>query len=83
MPRYFIDTDDGRLHVIDDEGHDLADHAQARELAIRALSDMTRDDPGQSDRRAFSARVRSSDGSTVYTASLTLDGEWWVEAPGA
>ena len=81
MPCYFIDTDDGRLHVIDDEGHDLADPTAARDLAHEALSDMARDGLTGAERRGFSARVRTEDGSTIYTASLTLDGEWWIEQP--
>ena len=81
MPCYFIDTDDGRLHVIDDEGHDLADPAAARDLAHEALSNMARDGLTGAERRGFSARVRTEDGSTIYTASLTLDGKWWVEQP--
>ena len=81
MPRYFIDTDDGHTVVVDDEGYDLADHAAARDLALRALSDMARDTLSENDRRAYTSRIRAEDGSAIYGASLTLTGEWWGAPP--
>lgn len=81
MPRFFIDTDDGRLAVTDKDGYELANVRAARDLAIRALCEMTQGDPGPADRCALSARVRSEDGGTLYSAALTLTGEWWTAAP--
>lgn len=81
MPRYFIDTDDGRMEVADDEGHDFPDGLAARDFAHDALADMARDGLTGAERRAFSARIRAEDGRTLYTASLTLAGEWWIEPP--
>ncbi|WP_409566230.1 DUF6894 family protein [Methylobacterium sp. J-070] len=82
MPRFFIDTDDGRMTVTDEDGYELANVRAARDLAVRALCEMTQGDPGPADRRALSARVRSADGRTLYSVALTLTGEWWT-APHA
>ena len=79
MPRFFIDTDDGRTGFVDEDGYELADPHAARDLAVRALSDMARSGSTASDQRILTARVRAEDGSTLYSASLTLSGEWWID----
>lgn len=81
MPLFFIDTDDGCTRIVDEDGHELADAQAAHALATRALSDMAQDGLGESDRREFSTQVRAADGSTVYSAALTLIGEWWIAPP--
>ncbi len=43
VPRYFIDTNDDDLFVVDDEGLDLLDAQAARKAAQAALADMARE----------------------------------------
>ena len=74
MPRFFIDTDDGDVHIHDDEGFDLADAEAARREAMTVLPDMARDKLPDGDRRTFVATVRDDAGSVVYSATLTLVG---------
>ena len=81
MPRYFLDSADGDLKVIDDEGIELQDPREARKFAIDVLPDMARDKIPDGDHREFSVRVRDHDGRVIYTASLTLSGEWQVTPP--
>lgn len=76
MPRYFFDSDDGDLHVIDDEGQEALDAAAARDLALSLLPHMARDKLPDGDRRNFQVRVRDERGDVIYTADLTLRGEW-------
>lgn len=78
MPHFFIDTDDGDLPHHDDEGLDLPDVQAARNAAMSALPDMARDKLPDSDRRTFSAIVRNEAGTVLYTATLSLVGEWQV-----
>ena len=81
MPRYYIDTDDGDLSIIDDAGFDLSGAAEARTMAIDALPDMARDKLPDGDRRTFSVRVRDEQGAMIYSAEMTLVGEWHVRPP--
>ncbi|WP_336489296.1 DUF6894 family protein [Methylobacterium nigriterrae] len=76
MPRFFIDTDDGDLHVRDDEGQDLPDRAAAREIAIDVLPDMARSELPDGDRRTFTSSVRDESGTVIFRASLSLVAEW-------
>ena len=81
MPRFFIDTDDGDVHVQDDEGFDLEDVEAARREAMTVLPDMARDKLPDGDRRTFVATVRDHAGSVVYSASLTLVGVSFAKPP--
>ena len=56
MPRYFIDTDDGRLRVQDDEGWEAPDAEAARDMALAALPEMAGDALPDGDRREFAVR---------------------------
>lgn len=76
MPLYFIDTDNGDFHDHDDTGHDLADVEAARRAAIKALPEMARDKLPDGDKCLFSACVRDTDGTVLYTVELALTGEW-------
>jgi hypothetical protein len=74
MPLYFIDTDDGDMAIIDDEGMDLPSDYAARIAALQALPDMAREKIPDGDKRTFSARVRREDQTLVYSVVLKLDG---------
>lgn len=76
MTRYFFDIDDGQRHTPDDDGTEMADRAQLRKEAIRALADVTRDELPNSDQRVFSIKVRDGDDRQVFYATLTLVAEW-------
>ena len=77
MPRYFIDTDDGDILVIDDQGQVLLSEASARSFALDALPDMARERmPDHSNRHTFVIGVRDETGDVIFRASLTLKGEW-------
>lgn len=76
MPRYFIDTSDGNLNVIDREGLELPNDEAAREAALGTLPDMARDLIPDGDRRSFTVSVRDMTGNTIYSAALTLKGNW-------
>ncbi|WP_132254409.1 DUF6894 family protein [Methylobacterium segetis] len=80
MPRFFIDSDDGELHVDDNEGLDLKDAVAARVVAIALLPEMARQKLSDSDLRTFNVRVRDEQGEMIYTADLILRGEWKVPA---
>ena len=79
MPRYFFDTNDGDQFADDDVGLELSDPEAARRAAITALPDMAYDKLPDGDRRDFSVRVRDEAGNTIYSASLTLNGEWHIQ----
>ncbi|MFD0937051.1 DUF6894 family protein [Methylobacterium trifolii] len=81
MPRYFIDTDDGDLMIVDDEGHDLPNLTAARRAANKVLPEMAREKIQDDDRRTLYARVRAEDGTDVYTATLSLVGKWNIKPP--
>jgi len=74
MPTYYIDTDDGDLFLVDDEGIELPGDADARLAALRALPDMARDRIPDGDKRTFTVRVTRSDRTLVYSAVLRLEG---------
>ncbi len=76
MPRYFFETHDGDTVHVDQEGLELADNANARLEALRAFSDMARDNIPNGDHRVFSSIVRNEAGAVVYAATMTLDGRW-------
>ncbi len=76
MPRFFIDTDDGDRLDRDEDGYDLVDRAAARIEAIGALPDLARSQIPDGDRRTFTVRVRDGTGTTLYEATLTLEGRW-------
>ncbi len=52
-------------------------------MALSALPDMARDKMPDCDRRTFKAIVRDDNGQEIYTATLTLVGEWKVTPPSS
>lgn len=83
MPRYFIDTDDDDMPVVDELGQELSNDAAARNLALASLPDMLSAKLPACDRRSFRASVRDERGAVLYRATLSLDGEWLGEARSA
>lgn len=78
MPRYFIDSNDDDYLVRDEDGNEMDGPLAARIAALRALPDMTRDRVPDGDRRTFAVTVRNEASEVLYTATLTLVGEWTV-----
>ena len=81
MAHYTIDTDDDDLLVEGDYGEGLTCLSTARRMALSALPDIARDKLPDGDRRTFKATVRDDNGLEIYTATLTLVGEWKVTPP--
>lgn len=79
VPRYFIDTNDDDLFVLDEEGLDLLDAQAARKAAQAALPDMAQEKLPDGDNRTFCATVRDETGEAIYQVSLTLRGQWRVD----
>jgi hypothetical protein len=72
MPRFFIDTDDGNLPVIDVDGADYRDLASAEDMAMRTLPEMAQSRPPARNWREISATVRDEAGVVRFRASLAL-----------
>lgn len=83
VPRYFIDTNDDDLFVVDDEGLDLLDAQAARKVAQAALPDMAQEKLPDGDDRTFCASVRDETGEVIYKVTLTLRGEWRADKPAS
>ena len=83
VPRYFIDTNDDDLFVVDDEGLDLLDAQAARKAAQAALPDMAQEKLPDGDDRTFCASVRDETGEVIYKVTLTLRGEWRAYKPAS
>ena len=81
MPHFFIDTDDGRFRVEDEEGGVYDDAEAARDAAVAVLPEMALRKLSGCDPREFTVRVRDEAGAMVYTATLSLVGEWHVAVP--
>ncbi len=76
MPHFFFDTDDGDRSVHDSEGMDLPNPEEARRLVLGVLPDMARNNVPDGYRRTFAIAVRDKAGTTIYRATLSLEGEW-------
>ncbi|AWN41386.1 DUF6894 family protein [Methylobacterium durans] len=83
MPRFFIDSDDGNLHVHDDEGQDFPDAESARRLATAMLPDMAREKVASGDPSTFLVQVRDEAGVTLYQGTLSFVGAWRDPAASA
>ena len=81
MPRYYIDTDDGSLFITDDEGREYASIAAARAMAQRAVVDMAHRLIPDGEHRTFTAAIRDENGTVLYVATLSFDGEWKISPP--
>lgn len=76
MPRFFIDTTDGDLVVMDRDGVVVHDEQAARKAALAAFPDMARETMPDGDNLRFAVRIRNSAGTVIYSAALTLSGGW-------
>ena len=83
MAHYTIDTDDDDEYVEGDYGEGLTCPSTARRMALSALPDMARDKLPDGDHRTFRAIVRDDNGQEIYTATLTLVGEWRIAPPAS
>lgn len=73
MPRYFFDTDDGRLAVRDDEGLQFPDDQAARDEASRAMADLAKDYlPGGEAQKNITMWVRNERGEPVLQLALSF-----------
>lgn len=76
MTRYFFDIHDGGPSR-DDTGTECADLDAVRQQAVRALSDIAREEiPKDGDRRTFTVLVTDENGRPVYSATLNFTGQW-------
>ena len=81
MARYTIDTDADAQYVEGDYGEGLTCHLAARRMALSALPDMVRDRVSDGDQGTFRAIIRDENGMEIYSATLSLVGEWKVTPP--
>lgn len=81
MPHYLIDTDDARTYVPGDPEIAFTCPRKAQAEAHRVLSGMAQDLMPSSEPQVLSAVVRDEAGGEIYTATLTVTGEWTTEAP--
>lgn len=72
MPRYFIDTDDGRHFCQDEDGAHYADVSDAEALAVWTLSEIARDTAHRGTLSPLCACVRDEAGAVLATATLQL-----------
>ncbi len=72
MPRFYFDTYDDDRAVPDGQGVVLSDLEEAKEEAIKALTDMARDGLPDGEYREFVVDVRDETGQRVLRARLTL-----------
>ncbi|MGU3661824.1 DUF6894 family protein [Methylobacterium fujisawaense] len=72
MPRFYIDTDDGRSAVIDDDGAEYRDLASAEDEAMRALPEMAQSQHPTRNWHEIFATVRDEAGLLRFRASLAL-----------
>ena len=75
MPRFFIDTDDGKFAVTDEDGAEYQDVASAEDVAMRSLPEMAQSRYPARDWRDISAIVRDEAGVIRFRASLALIAE--------
>ena len=82
MPRYFFETDDGDLFhdadsiLGDNTGILLINDEAARAEALRALPDMAKEQDVGVENRTLTSAVRNEAGELIYSATLTVAGEW-------
>lgn len=70
IPRFYIDTDDGRSAVIDDYGAEYRDLASADDEAMQSLPEMAQARHPARDWRQVSAVVRDDAGAVRFRASF-------------
>jgi hypothetical protein len=70
--RYFFDTRDEGVVVADDAGFEVADLAEVKVLAAKALAELAADVLPCSTERCLAVDVRDSEGDPVLTTELTF-----------
>jgi hypothetical protein len=58
MPHYYFDTQDGDDFIVDDEGADLPNLAEAKIVASASLAELARDVIPMTDRRVLKVEIR-------------------------
>lgn len=71
MPKFFVDTFDGRA-VFDDEGYELSNQIEAKDLVQRVLCDLMSCEKVDHHGARLRADVRNEAGALVMTARLVL-----------
>lgn len=72
MSRFYIDTDDGRSAVIDEDGTEYQDLASAEDMAMCPLPEIAQSCYPARDWRQVTATVRDDAGVVRFRASLAL-----------
>lgn len=78
MPRFFFDIVDGGL-TVDDVGLDFADAHAARDVALKTLPAVARDEIGDGTSHEVSVLIRDEDNRALFMASLTFTAKWLVD----
>ncbi len=79
MARYFFDIYDDKEPQIDTDGVEFASLEAVRKEAQRLLPDVARSEiPEDGDRRSFVVVVRDETHHSIYAATLTYTGLWFV-----
>lgn len=73
--RYFFDVSSDRLQTRDEEGCELATESLMQSEARRILAQIAEDEARFYTRATLTARVRDANGTPVYHAVLTLEGQ--------
>ena len=71
MPRYFFDTDTGHKLFRDEEGSELPDDQEARDLAALSIGEMARDYlPGDEPQKNITMWVRNENCEPVMELTM-------------
>lgn len=81
MPRYFIDTSDGKFEARDEEGIDLPDMEAARREAVTVLREIGSHSLDGDVRSQITCSVRDEAGTVLFEAVLVLSQFWMVGPP--
>ena len=76
MAKFYCDFDDGRSSLRDDEGFDFPDVEAGRAAVLQTLGEIAKDALPKGDQQAFTASIRNVSGDVVYSAKVTVSGEW-------
>lgn len=76
MTKLYCDFDDGHSGLRDDEGFDFPDVEAGRLSVLRTLGEIAKDALPKSDQQALTASIRNASGDVVYSATITVSGEW-------
>ncbi|WP_156375732.1 hypothetical protein [Methylobacterium sp. Leaf125] len=76
MTKLYLDFDDGRSQLRDEDGIDYPDEKAARTEVLKVLSEIAKDAVPKSDQQVLTATVRNASGDTVYSAKVTVSGGW-------